>query len=310
MILINKLGIVFVVSIRDFFRVNSPYIAAGISYWTIFSLFPLCLAVISIWGFFNPEIKEEAKIIGYFADAIPVSSEYLKNLLEEVISARGTIGIVSLVGLSWTGLIVFSAIRKGINHSWNIDKTANFVMARFIDLMMLMGGALFVIIFVFLNGIAFGFSNLFSFLDADYLLVISRVALEIPLLFITFCFMLILYKFVPNIKISWKDIWLGSLIAGILFRGIQMVFAYSFHWFSPFNVIYGSIGWIVTLLLWAYLSSISILYGGQFCQTYSRMFGSLKYEYPIDFSFAFPKWKINKIKNNSVKFLVNLLKGN
>ena len=60
-----------------------------------------------------------------------------------------SIGIVSLVGLSWTGLIVFSAIRKGINHSWNIDKTANFVMARFIDLMMLMGGALFVIIFVF-----------------------------------------------------------------------------------------------------------------------------------------------------------------
>ena len=309
-LLINKIGILFFVSVRDFFRANSPYIAAGISYWTIFSMFPLCLAVISIWSFFNPKISEETKIIGYFAEAIPVSSVYLKNLLDEVISSRGTLGIVSLIGLSWTGLAVFSAIRKGINHPWKIEKSSNFVVERFIDLTMLMGGALFVIIFVFLNGIAFGFSNLFSFLEADYLLVISRVVLEIPLLLITFCFMLILYKFVPNRKILWQDIWVGSLIGGILFRGVQMVFSYSFHWFAPFNLIYGSIGWIITLLLWAYLSSICILYGGQLCHTYSRMFGSLKNDDGIDFSFALPTWKINRVKSNSLKFFVDWLKGN
>ena len=74
--------------------------------------------------------------------------------------------------------------------------------------------------------------------------------------------------------------------------------------------IYGSIGWIITLLLWAYLSSISILYGGQFCQTYSRMFGNLKYDEPIDFSFTLPTWKINQVKSNSLKFFIDWLKGN
>ena len=91
------------VAMKDFSRNNCPYIAAGIAYWTLFSLFPLAMAAISILGFVYSAPEEQSRIVQGIVNVVPVSVDYLARLVEDVARARGALGGLALVGLLWTG---------------------------------------------------------------------------------------------------------------------------------------------------------------------------------------------------------------
>ena len=129
------------VALTDFSRNNCPYVAAGIAYWTLFSLFPLALAGISILGFLYATPEEQSRIVEGIIKLIPVSVDYLSRLVEDVTRQRGALGGMAIIGLLWTGSAVFAAVRKGINHAWHIGKPHYFLLERAIDFVMLLGVA-------------------------------------------------------------------------------------------------------------------------------------------------------------------------
>ena len=91
------------VSLTDFMRNNSPYMAAGMAYWTLFSRFPLALAGISTIGYFFSTPSEQEIVVDSVMSILPVSKDYLTNVVSETLSKRGTLGMLGTVGLLWTG---------------------------------------------------------------------------------------------------------------------------------------------------------------------------------------------------------------
>ena len=83
------------VALRDFTRNDCHYVAAGIAYWALFSLFPLALAAISIFSFIYTTPEEQAPLIEGIVRLIPVSEDYLVDLIGDVVKARGTLGLVA-----------------------------------------------------------------------------------------------------------------------------------------------------------------------------------------------------------------------
>ena len=270
----RKIIIMLGVAITDFTRNNCPYAAAGVAYWTLFSLFPLALAGISVLGFLYPTPDAQDSIVEGIIEIVPVSQSYLAGLVQTVTESRGTLGTLAALGLLWTGTAVFSAIRKGINHAWHIGRPHYFLLERAIDLVMLLGVALLVFVHVLLVTDLFGVATLASDASRAGYSVVIKVFFELVALSVTFGAFILLYKYVPNRSVVWGDIWHEAIVGAVLFQGVRLGFTWFISNFNSFNLVYGSLGALMAVLVWAYLSTMAIMLGAQLAYTYSGVFGS------------------------------------
>ena len=264
----------FQVALIDFTRNNCHYMAAGIAYWTIFSLFPLALAGIAIMGFLYPSAENRIGIVEGIVELLPVSVDYLAGLVDEVAKDRGALGLVAIIGLIWSGTAVFSAVRKGINHAWHIGRPPHFLLERAIDFVMLLGVGVLALIQVVFATNALGLSAFVEWAQGSSAWVAIKVSLEMLALAVTFGTFMLLYRYVPNTRVTWGDVWLGALVGSALFQGFRIGFAWFVSNFSSFNLVYGSLGSLMAVLVWAYLSSMALIWGAQLAYTYTGVFGS------------------------------------
>ena len=264
--------IIFVrVIISDFFSNNCPYMAAGIAYWTLFSAFPLSLAAVSLLGFANPTSIEQEEMVARIIEQIPVSGDYVLDLVERVAEARGALSFIAVLGLLISGSAVFAAIRKGINHAWHVTRPHPFFIGRGIDLLMLVFvGLLALIAATNLVGlVGRGASNIWFVGEP-----LISVGFDIGLLVASYFILAILYRFVPYTEVEWRDVWLGALVGALMAYGVRVAFSGFLINVNEFNLVYGSLGALMALLVWVYLSAMSLVLGAEVSYIYSRAFGS------------------------------------
>ena len=262
------------VALTDFSRNSCPYVAAGIAYWTLFSLFPLTLAAISLLGFLYSTVEEQAEVVDGVINVLPVSKGYISDLIRDITQARGSLGVLAIAGFLWTGTAVCSAVRKGVNHAWHIGKPHYFLLERAIDLVMLAAVAVLAFIQVVFTANLLGLSTLAKDLGQSGLWLPVKVLLELLGLAVTFAAFMLLYRYVPNTRVVWRDLWPGALLAAVLFHVVKLGFTWYMGSFSSLNLVYGSLGAITAVLVWAYLSSLAIMLGAQVSYTYGGVFGS------------------------------------
>ena len=104
-------------TVRGFQADECAYVAAGIAYYAIFSVFPLLLGLIAILGLVLEPAEVQPRLIDLAAQAFPSSRELVARNVEGVVASRQTLGIVSLVGLLWSGTAIFGAIRRSLNRA-------------------------------------------------------------------------------------------------------------------------------------------------------------------------------------------------
>ncbi|MCH8281638.1 MAG: YihY/virulence factor BrkB family protein [Chloroflexi bacterium] len=259
--------------LRDFSKNNGSYMAAGIAYWTLFSLFPLALAGISFLGFFYPTPQKQEEIIERIIVLVPVSGDYLADLINSLARARGALGLLAIIGLLFSGAKVFAAIRRGINHVWDTNTPHSFMLARAIDFLMLLGVMLLVAVVLIFGAMISGFLSLVGPASG-----VAGVALqifqEILVWGFTFGVFILLYRYIPSTEVAWRDIWLGALVATLLFHVVRIGFTWFIIHAEGFNIVYGSLGALFAVLSWAYFSSLALMWGAQVVATYSRLYGS------------------------------------
>ena len=209
-------------AVNDFLGKNCPYIAGAIAFYTLFSLFPLVLAIISIWGFLlGPEV-EQTDLARRIAEVIPVSTEFIGETVHGVASARAITGAASVLGLLWASSAAFGAIRKGINAAWGIRRTRPFLKERLMDIGLVLGGGLLMIVIMLITPTLRFLQESTVYVapdtDLDLLFKLVSVVASPVLSFATF---LILYRYLPNTTVAFKDVWLGALGASIAFDGAK-----------------------------------------------------------------------------------------
>ena len=261
-------------ALTDFARNNCPYMAAGIAYWTLFSLFPLALAGFSVLGFVYSSPEDQQSAVEAVIKLVPVSASYIENLVAEVARARGTLGAVAVIGLLFAGSAVFSAVRKGVNHTWHIGHPQYFLFERAIDLLMLLGVALLALLMVVLSTDFLGLGTLAGLPERVAGGLAGEAVVELATFAVAFGMLLLLYRFVPNTKVQFSDVWVGALAGALLFQGVRIGFGAFLAVSSGYTLLYGSLSAVMAVLTWAYLASLSILWGAQLTYTYSRTRGS------------------------------------
>ena len=261
-------------TLRNFSYNNGPTMAAGLAFFTLFSLFPLSLIFMALMGFFLVDQGDQIKFVNTLQGFIPVSGEYLSETIGGVAENRGPISLVGFLGLSWSGLAVFSAVRRGINHAWGIGNAQHVVKGRVTDLFMLIGVGLGAIVIFILSAKLFEIPRIGDWLSLVDGGIPGKAIVSLLSLFVSFLVLLVIYKYIPQRKVAWGDVWLGALLGGIGLECGKNVFAWYVSNFGNFNVAYGSLGALMAVLLGVYLAATVLLLAAHFSAVYCRVIGS------------------------------------
>jgi len=264
-------------SVHEFLTDNCPHLAAGISYYFLLSMFPLALALISIAGFILRSPDIEASITEYIANTLPAAGDFVASTIRGVARSWTATGIMATIGLLVAGLGIFTAVRKSLNTAWGIRKPRPFLRERLLELGMMTGITL-------LFAASFGFATVLNITpnfpifgqplagDGLFQNPLSTIY-SILLAFVTFLF---LYKFVPNTQVNWRSIWPGGLAAALAFVGVTKLFIWFLGGFAKYNLVYGSLGTLIALMTWVYISAVIMLFFAKFISVYSKTISSAK----------------------------------
>jgi membrane protein len=243
--------------------------AAGVAYYAILSIFPLLLGLIAVFGIFLPRANLQDELLRFVSTNLPGATDLLNQNIVSIINLRGTLGILSVIGLLWGASAMFSAINLAINRAWDIRRDRPFYIRKARELVMVFGiGILFLL--------SLGASAIITILQrvADHpaadMIIVNIGSRLVAFLLILAVFML-LYKLVPNTKTHWRYIWPGAILAAVLFEIARTLFILYLNNFANYQLIYGSIGSIIALLVWIYFSAFIVILGAEFSFQYSRM---------------------------------------
>ncbi|MCI0849865.1 MAG: YihY/virulence factor BrkB family protein [Chloroflexi bacterium] len=224
------------------------------------------------------ELKDERPVtVAGFSlteDELPVLADnVIVDALEGVSGVGGALGIIGLIGMGWAGLAMFGSIRKSLNIAWDTDVHRPVVQQKLFDLLMMVGLGTLMASSV---GATMALSTLRA-LSADLgpfsegtRFIWTVVPLLVPAV-MSFIMFVIVYRVVPNVRHSFRDVWPGALVAAVLFEILKNGFAIYVANFNNYAGAYGALGGILLFLLFVYLSANILLIGAELAAEYPRV---------------------------------------
>ena len=261
-------------------EVNAPRLGAALAYYTILSIAPLLVVCISIAGLvFSAKVAQSDVVAQVQALVGPKGGEILQGLLLDAgklssgLTAAGIGFVVLLFGASG----VFSELRDSLNNVWNVKNTTSsgivaMIRYRFVSFAMVLGIGFLLLVSLLLSAALAAAGKFFGgFLPLPEA-VLHLINAVISFAGVTLLFAL-LYKVVPDVRIEWRDVWVGAAVTSALFAVGKLLIGLYLGKTSVGSA-YGAAGSLVVFLVWVYYSAQIFFLGAAFTQVYSERHGS------------------------------------
>lgn len=257
-----------------------PQLGAALAFYTALSIAPLLIIALRVAAWFFGEDAARGEI---FAQARSMVGTDGAQAIQDMIQnadhpARGTVAtILSVVTLLLGASGVFGQLQDALNTIWEVKPKPNlgiwgFIRTRFLSFAMVLGIAFLLLVSLLLSS-ALAFMT--SFLDRmpeQFQFLAQALNFVFSTAVITLLFGL-MFKFLPDVKMAWRDVWLGAFVTAVLFSiGKILIGLYLGH--SSMASSYGVAGSFVVLLVWVYYSTQILFFGAELTQVYANRYGS------------------------------------
>jgi membrane protein len=264
----------------DWSRDKAPRMGAALAYYTIFSLAPLLVIAIAIAGFVFGREAVEGRIT-YEIQGL-VGSESARAVQTMIQSAHkpahGVIAtifgvVILLVGASG----VFTEMQDALNSIWKVDTTSktgvwNMLKYRFLSFGMVLGIGFLLLVSLLLSAALAAVTTYASGILPIPPAALHAVDFLFSVLFIA-ALMALIFKFLPDAKIAWGDVWVGAALTSLLFTAGKFLIGFYIGRSVTMSA-YGAAGSVVIMLAWIYYSAQLLYFGAEFTHVYSHEYGS------------------------------------
>ena len=262
----------------------APSMGAALSYYSVFSMAPLLLIVISIAGLVFGEEAVRGEVFGQLASVLGAdAAKAIEGVLASV-RKPGQGALSTLIGLALLligATTVFAELQDSLDRIWRAprrDRSAGvwaLVRARVLSFGMILGIAFLLMVFLVLSAVISALGAWWSGTFGDALVLLRMVDIALGFAMTTGVFALI-YKIMPRVQVQWYDVWLGALVTALLFTiGRFLIGQYIGR--SGVTSGFGAAGSVVVILVWVYYSAQVFLFGAEFTWAYAKSFGSMRH---------------------------------
>lgn len=273
MLLLRRVRILVFRSVKAFFADSCTQRAAALSYYVLFSLFPLMIFSVGILGLVLQDESVQQDVVDQIMENIPLSQDEGRDDVTDALShvARtqsGAIGVIGLLGLAWSGSAVFGVLRSSLNVTFNVEQPRPPLISKLIDIGIVLSFTPFFVLSIAATSalrLAQRASEDIPVLgdaaaEAGFAWWIATLALPILISFVAF---FLVYWLVPAQRVSPRYIVPGAMLAAILFEAVKIGFNVYLENFSNYDVVFGSLGAVVAFMFWVYLSANIMLLGAE-----------------------------------------------
>lgn len=264
----------------DWSKDNAPLLGAALSFYTALSIAPLLVLSLRLAAFFFGEEAARGEIESQIQTMIgEQGAEAIQSMLQSANQpeAGGLATLFGLVTLLFGASGVFGSLQESLNIIWDVTPKPglglwSFIRNRFFSMAMVMSFAFLLLVSLVISAML-SFAGAYAFHWVKEIEGISHAANFVASLIVFTLLFAMMFKYVPDIEIAWKNVWLGAFMTAILFNiGKFAIGLYLGR--STFASSYGVAGSLIVLLVWVYYSAQIIFFGAEFTQVYANQEGA------------------------------------
>jgi membrane protein len=254
--------------------------SAALAYYTAFAIAPMLVIALAIGGFCFGQQAASRELFGQIKQMI---GEQGAQAVQAMVMAAGKTksgtlaGTIALVTLFVASSGLFAQLQSSLNHFWGVQplpgsSIRNFLRHRLLSFAMVVGIGFLLLVSLVVNA---ALSALEEFLGqrlsiGEFLLEVANPLVSLAV--ITMLFTMV-FKVLPDVKVGWRDAWLGGFITALLFNlGKFLIGLYIAR--SSIASVYGAVSSLVIILAWVYYSSLILFFGAQLTRLYAERFGT------------------------------------
>ena len=257
-----------------FYNSDDLTYAASISYYALLSLFPFFLLALAILGGATADDAKRTTVMLFVLRYFPAQFEFITGQLDSFRSGQLTMGVAGTIGLVWGALGVFGAVTTAVNYAWGVEKQRSFWKHKLFSFLMLtVAGLMFVVALLLISASRVVSASWFAGVLANFqgLAFLRSLTVRNATTLLFILVVGLIYYFVPNAKVRFRDVWVGALVTGLLWKGALEGFAWFVHDMTRFTRVNGQIAAVIVFLMWVYLQAVILLYGVEFTAAYARL---------------------------------------
>lgn len=242
-------------------------LAAAIAFSAVLSLFPLLIGLVALLGWLVGQAEAQRAVVDALRPYLPpgVLSQ-VWAILAAAIRARGPAGVVAIIGLFWTASSAASVLRHSLNRVLRVRQARPFWRRKLVELLMVSLGGALISLSVVVSAVTAvidavpAVATALQWLREIWLYpVLTAVA---PWILSTAAFV-ILYRFLPNTRVRWRSVLLGSVAGVLLFEATKRAFFGYLRTVADYPLVYSHLAGVVVFMVWSYLVALVLLVGAE-----------------------------------------------
>ena len=261
---------------------NAPRLGAALAYYTLLSLAPLLILLVTICALLFNQATAEGDLLVDIRDLTGAAeAQTMKTFLDS--AHHATTGViattVALLILLFGASGVFVELRDSLNLIWDAPHRKSssawrdLVMQRLISFLMILALGILLVASLILSTAAALIKKSFLSMAALHVVFLSRIGAHVVSLLALVVFFALIFKFVPAVRIRWRDVIAGAILTAILFEIGKALLAF-YIGKAAIGSAYGAAGSLIALVVWVYYSAQIFFFGASFTRVYADTYGS------------------------------------
>ena len=253
-----------------------PRLGAALAYYTVFAIAPVLILAIAIAGLVFSREAVQRQVLGQLRDLVgEQGGEAVRSMLVSAGESGYTATAVGIALLLISAMALFGQLQDAMNTIWRVRPkpgrgVRGFLKDRLLSLTMVLGTAFLLLVSLVVSTVL---AAVVSLLGARQIGITGQVVDAVISLAVFTPLFAMIYRYLPDAEIVWKDVWLGAGLTAVLFvLGKVLIGLYIGH--SAIASVFGSAGSLVVLLIWAYYAAQIFLFGAELTRVYANRFGS------------------------------------
>ncbi len=259
------------ISLKSFTQVRGAEAAASLAYYALFSLFPLIIILISVTSFLLRTEEAVEAVVQFILQIIPNAQGLIERNIQVILNRRTTFGTVGLIATLWSASGFFNTLVRNINFAWLHVKPRDVIRTRLLALAMI--GILIVLLVLsltssaILNIIRLSNPLIYDSVHIQETAAWTYLRLFVPAVF-TFLLFLLTYRLIPNTRPPWHACIWGAVWTSIGWELAKYGFGiYLSSGLAQYEILYGSLGTVLALMFYIYISCVIVLLGAHLTAT-------------------------------------------